>query len=111
MFHPQDPTSPPHLGDHWAARPTQQRALLTRLFGWKADGGGREVILLAGAGRAEGCAAAETNLEFRIPQPPAEQTAVLSRGEAGHGGGDGDGQQEQITMEENPRLVTIAQVR
>lgn len=63
----QDASSvPPHLEDHWAARPTQQRALLARLFRWKADSGGREVILLAGAGRAEGCSAAETRLELKL---------------------------------------------
>ncbi|CAM9540792.1 unnamed protein product [Scytosiphon promiscuus] len=86
---------PPCLEDHWAARPIQQRALLMHLFQWKAEGLGREVILLAGAGLAEGCTAAETRLEYKmLPQSPSHRnsagplrTLILRNGGVGVGGG------------------------
>lgn len=104
----------PHLDDHWAARPSQQLSLLTRLFQWKADGGGREVVLLAGAGRAEGCSAAETRLELILPPLLIE---VSETGEAaglsGRSGGPGVGEEgagDKKSLKPKRRIVGIGQV-
>eukprot|EP00903_Cladosiphon_okamuranus_P007797 g7546.t1 len=106
-------TPPAHLKDHWAARPTQQRALLTCLFRWKADSGGKEVVLLSGAGLTEGCVAAETRLEYSLPPPHAPHPASAheehnQRGglnKAGDGGGKGGGQDKKDEEEDKPKKV------
>ena len=116
----------PHLEDHWASRPTQQRALLLRLFQWKAESGGREVVLLAGAGLAEGCVAAETRLEYKMPllqpPPPSESEEKREHGAGGAsktGKGKGvsgeKGEENQEEDEKKPkkagrRLIGIEQV-
>lgn len=103
---------PKHLEDHWAARPKQQRALLTRLFRWKADGGGREILLLAGAGRAEGCAAAETKLEFKMPSGEGGQgTGIAKPGGRGGGVEREDATEENAQTKANARSVGISQVK
>jgi len=113
---------PPHMEDHWASRPTQQRALLLRLFRWKAESGGKEVVLLAGAGRAEGCVAAETRLEYKQPLPPspsgsAEESRAAGAGGASRAAGKGKegGEEEGDEETKKPkkaerRLVGIEQV-
>ena len=114
----QDPKSaPPHLQDHWAARPTQQRALLKRLFQWKAESGGREIVLLAGAGKAEGCSAAETTLELKLPPllagsetegpSPAASMSHINGGPGESGKGEG------ATKSRKPKrhILRIGQVR
>lgn len=96
----------PHLQDHWAARPTQQRAFLRRLFQWKADSGGKEVVLLAGAGLAEGCVAAETRLEYSLPPPhppPPGSKEKEDQHKAGNGGVKANGQDEKDEEEEKPK--------
>lgn len=106
-----------HLEDHWVARPTQQRALLTRLFQWKADGGGKEVVLLAGAGRAEGCAAAESRLELKVPPPQTARpldSAVASEAVTvkveREGRATEDEEKEKEKRMSAPRRVVISQV-
>lgn len=99
---------PPHLQDHWAARPTQQRAFLKRLFQWKADSGGKEVMLLAGAGLAEGCVAAETRLDYSLPPPPppppgSKEEEEGAQVKAGSSGGKGNGQDGQEEEEQKPK--------
>ena len=116
----------PHLEDHWASRPTQQRALLLRLFQWKAESGGREIVLLAGAGLAEGCVAAETRLEYKLPllhpPPPSESEEKREHGARGasktgkgKGAGGEKGEENQEEDEKKPkkterRLIGIEQV-
>lgn len=104
--------TPAHLQDHWAARPAQQRALLRCLFQWKAESGGKEVVLLAGAGLAEGCVAAETRLEYSLPSPhvphpgsDADEGKQRKGGlnKAGDGGGRGGGQDEKDEEEDKPK--------
>ncbi|CAM9145767.1 unnamed protein product [Ectocarpus sp. 8 AP-2014] len=104
---------PPHLEDHWASRPVQQRALLLRLLRWKADNGGKEVVLLAGAGLAEGCTAAETKLEYKLPALP--QSLSENKGQEGGKQADGGGQvdeedQKQAQKSAKRRLIGIEQV-
>lgn len=111
---------PPRLGDHWVSRPTQQRALLLRLFRWKAESGGKEVVLLAGAGLAEGCVAAETRLEYKLPLPPspsppgsAEEKRAAAAGKGkGAGGEKGvEGQEDEKKQKKvDRRLVGLEQV-
>lgn len=93
---------PPHLEDHWAARPTQQRAILMRLFQWKAESVGKEVVLLAGAGLSEGCVAAETRLEYKLLVPlPEEEQKDKERGKKVGGGGEkGRGKKSEREEEE-----------
>lgn len=116
---------PPHLQDHWAARPTQQRALLRRLFQWKADGVGKEVVLLAGAGLAQGCVAAETRLEYSLPAPRStspgseeeeqKQKGGLKTTRDGAGKGNGppaeEGEEEEKRKKAKRRRIGIEQVR
>ncbi|CAM9243711.1 unnamed protein product [Ectocarpus sp. 4 AP-2014] len=102
-----------HLEDHWASRPVQQRALLLRLLRWKADNGGKEVVLLAGAGLAEGCTAAETRLEYKLPALP--QPLSERKGQEGGKKADGGGQvdeedQKQAQKSAKRRLIGIEQV-
>ncbi|CAM9252372.1 unnamed protein product [Ectocarpus sp. 12 AP-2014] len=102
-----------HLEDHWASRPVQQRALLLRLLRWKADNEGKEVVLLAGAGLAEGCTAAETRLEYKLPALP--QPLSERKGQEGGKKVDGGGQvdeedQKQAQKSAKRRLIGIEQV-
>lgn len=59
-----------------------------RLFQWKAENAGKEVVLLAGAGLTEGCVAAETRLQYKllVPLLPEEEEQEEEEGRGGEKG-------------------------
>lgn len=85
-----------------------------RLLRWKADNGGKEVVLLAGAGLAEGCTAAETRLEYKLPalpQPLSEKEGQEGGEKAGGAGQVDEEDQKQVQKSAKRRLIGIEQVR
>lgn len=92
-----------------------------RLFQWKAEGAGKEVILLAGAGLAEGCTAAETRLQYKmlpLQVPSAEPEQEGKQKEQGKGkergrdeGEEKDGGEGKKPKKPKRRLIGIEQVR
>lgn len=92
-----------------------------RLFQWKAERTGKEVVFLAGAGLAEGCTAAETRLEYKIlptqlqSAGPEEEDGKQKEQGQGKGRGRDEGEEKDAGEERKPkkakrRLIGIQQV-
>lgn len=82
-----------------------------RLFQWKVENVGKEVVLLAGAGLSEGCGAAETRLEYKFLVPPSrereeKQGGRLEKGRKTKGARDEKEEEEEERKKKESKKAT-----